>query len=481
MCERWMVRGAILLGTLGLLSASPQSGAQESHRHEEPEHQAPTAKRDPNRLWCNAHGVYEDQCFICHPELEGRPEVEPDDQDTSDHDHPDGRETRGDLLWCREHNVAERECGICQPQLAGELIPGQGMKVRLPSRDSAKKAGIRTAVPREIDIAASFNVYCEVHYNQNRLARITPLVTGVIHRVHVDLGQRVLAGELLVEIASPEVAAAKRDYLVALVGERLKKLAFEREKELTLKEISSAQSYQLAEGEYEMARIGTLSARQKLVNFGFTELEADEVAETRSSSSIVHVHAPFDGTLVERSSVLGEFVKPGSPLFTLADLSTMWLTLSVPESKVALVRSGLQIEATFSALPGVIATGVINWVDVAVSEPSRMVAARVEVDNADGLLRNNLFGESRVLLGAGATALSVPRESVQRFERNPFVFVKLDEDLFELRRVALGNATHDRIQIVQGLRPEDPVVAAGSFIMMSEFLKSRLGAGCVDD
>ena len=105
----------------------------------------------------------------------------------------------------------------------------------------------------------------------------------------------------------------------------------------------------------------------------------------------------------------------------------------------------------------------------------------VRVDNTDHVLRNNMFGEVRILLGSGVSALSIPKRAVQRFEQKPFVFVKLDEDLFELRRVALGNATRNRVQIVKGLAPDESVVVSGSFTMMSEFLKSRLGAGCVDD
>lgn len=423
-------------------------------------------ERDPNRLWCAEHGVYEDECTLCHPELADRPE----------------RVGRDDLeLWCNEHRIAERECGICQPQLAGRLAPGAGLKVRLPSQQSAQKAGIRTSRPRYSEMSAGIDVFCEVRYNQNRAAKITPLAAGVVHRVHADVGDTVEDGELLVEIASPDVAAAKRDFLTAIVDERLKLLAYEREKELLAQEISAAQAFQEAEARYEMARLATRSARQRLINFGFTEPEADEVAVTKSSDSLVHLHAPFSGTLVARSAVLGEAVETGQELFTLADLSTMWLSLSIPESKVAMVRRGLAVEARFAALSGVVARGELAWIRSAVTEPSRMVEARAVVDNPGGLLRDNLFGEARILLADAERALTVPSGAVQRFDQHPFVFVALNDDLFELRRVELGVTDGDRVQVVAGLGSDDAVVVVGSYTMMSEFLKSRLGAGCVHD
>lgn len=476
--------------------------------------QPPTPQRDPNRLWCREHDRYEDECYICHPELDPNRADNHEDHDHARHDHAkeqsgdpthddradhgdddhddhaghdhgdDAGEThsyRGSMLWCNEHNLAETNCGICQPQLAARLRPGEWMGLRLPSTASADKAGIRISSPKPADIAATIDVYCEVHYNQNRLASITPLVTGVVDKVHFDVGQQVRAGDLLAEIASPQVATAKQEFLVALVDQRLKELALEREQKLSEKEISAVRNLQQARAEYEMARITSLSSRQRLVNYGFTEAEVDEIAETNSSSSIVHVHAPFDGVLVERYAVLGQRAEPGTPIFTLADLSTMWLTMSVPETQVGLLRSGMKVEASFSALPGLIATGEIIWVDTTVTEPSRMVRTRARIQNADRALRNNMFGNARVLVGRGSTSLSVPVRAVQRFERNPFVFVKREPDLFELRRVMLGSASENRVQVVDGLRETDEIVVDGSFTMMSEFLKSRLGAGCVHD
>lgn len=427
--------------------------------------------RDPNRLWCNEHGLYEDECVICHPEIA-------DKKSHEGHDH--GSETGGGL-WCNEHNLAERNCGICQPQLASTLLPGENLKIRLPSKNAASKAGIETTHPRLADTSASVEVYCEVQYNQNQLAKITPLATGVIYRIHADIGDVVEQGDLLVEIASTEVAAAKRDLLISIVNERVKRLAYEREQQLMEKEISAAQHYQQAKAEYQMAQMATTTVRQMLLNYGFTEAEVLEIEETNSSSSIVHVHAPFSGTLVERSAVIGEAVQPGATLFTLVDLSSMWLNLSIPESKMMSLKKGLTVQASFRSMPGFVATGILTWISPSITEPSRFVEARAMLENEEGLLRSNMFGNAKILINTVANALTVPIQSVQQHERNPFVFVKVEEDLYELRRVEVGNTSGNYVQIISGLSLNDSIIATGSFTMMSEFLKSRLGAGCVHD
>ena len=92
-----------------------------------------------------------------------------------------------------------------------------------------------------------------------------------------------------------------------------------------------------------------------------------------------------------------------------------------------------------------------------------------------------MFGEADIAVGSASRALRVPKSAVQRFERQPYVFVKLEDDLSALRRVALGHKSDTAFDIVAGIQPQDQVVVAGTFTVMSEYLKSRLGAGCVDD
>ncbi len=423
-----------------------------------------TKERDAGRLWCREHDVFEDECFICHPELK----------------NASGKPSSGELM-CNEHRVPERECGICQPHLAPGLKPGESLKVRTVSPDSAARAGIRTANPELSEVSPHVKVLGEVRYNQNRLARITPLAAGVVQRVLVDVGQVIKAGDVLVEIASSDVAEAKRDYVVAMMDEHLKELAYDREKQMLAKAISPEQNFQQAESEHERAKIVRMTARQRLANLGFTDEEIARIEETKSSSSLLVVRAPYAGTLVERAAVVGEAVEPGKALFTLADLSTMWVELAVPEGQASRVKTGLPVRATFQGLGDEEVVGKLTWVHSRVDKRTRLVKARAEVPNSDGELRDGMFGEVQVILGEDISTLRIPKESVQRIEQKPYVLVRTADDLFDLRRVVIGERNGKTVEVVSGIQLADAVVVDGAFTMKSEFFKSRLGAGCVDD
>ncbi len=417
-----------------------------------------------NRLWCKEHGVYEDECFICHPELK-----------------PNNREVPSVELYCEEHRVPERECGICHPELSNSLNIGQGLKVRLESPESAVKAGVVTTVPNEDKPSATHSVLCQITYNMNYLARITPLTSGVIRSVLVDVGAYVSKDDVLVEIVSPEIASAKADYLTAIANQTLKELVYKREKGLFEKKISSQREYQQALAEYQVATNTTNTRRQQLLNYGFTEAEVKGIVETRSSTSVFPIRAPFAGTIIERNAVVGEAVKRGDTLFSLADLSTMWLELSIPEYMLSFFKVGNTVEASFDSLPGKNLHGDLIWLASSLEEESRMLKGRAIVKNPDFLLKHGMFGKSSLLSEQSNKGLYVPVESIQRFNKKSFLFVKLSDDLYEIRRVVPGSRNDDKIEILEGISLREKIVVAGSFTLKSEFLKSRLGEGCVDE
>ncbi len=459
--------------------------------------------REPRRLWCEQHERYEDRCFICHPELENtdrlwceehklyedecffcRPDLRnPQDvsKGTETAISPETKPLSSSKLQCKEHGVLEEECGICHPALLDNLLPGQGLKVRLKSSDSAVKAGVKTAIPIAGSSLANLVFMGRVTYNQNQLARITPLSRGVVKKVLADLGDVVAKGQILVEIVSPDIAKAKSDYLSALANKALKELVFKRESELVKKKISSQQEYEQALAEYQVAKNTTMMTHQQLLNYELTEEQIREVLDKRSSSSRLQILAPFPGTLIERNAVVGEVVEPGDVLFTLADISTMWLELTVPEDRLSPLKVGGLVEATFDALPKVSVRGRLIWLASSIDEQSRMMKAHASVINQNSLLKHGMFGKVKILPEHTVNGLRVPADTIHHFDGKAFVFVKLSNDLYEIRRVSLGGKENNHVEIVEGLTPQTEVVVAHSFTLKSEFLKSRLGAGCVDE
>ncbi|HSG86711.1 MAG TPA: efflux RND transporter periplasmic adaptor subunit, partial [Candidatus Limnocylindrales bacterium] len=230
----------------------------------------------------------------------------------------------------------------------------------------------------------------------------------------------------------------------------------------------------------EMARSRAAGARQKLLDHGLAESAIADLDAGGSPSSELHVVAPLDGTIVDRDAVVGESVEPGDVLFRVARLDSMWLEMSVPESEVSQVAPGQEVVVTFERHPGLEARGRVTWVGSSIDPETRMVEARAEVANPDRMLRHGMFGRARIDSQRSSWALWIPADAVQHVDGHPFVFARLAADLFELRKVAIGGSAGGRVAVTAGLHPEDEIVVAHSFVLKSELLKSRLGAGCVD-
>lgn len=436
--------------------------------------------KEEDRLWCEAHKLYEDECFICHPELMDE-FFRAETTGAQFHPNPPVRVTPAGSLQCLEHGVLEKECGICHPELIDTLPIGEGLKIRLESPDAAGKAGIESRVPTAGTSRPRISFFGKTTYDQNRFARITPLTGGSIRDVLADVGASVSEGQLLAEISSPDMAQAQSSYVSALAEEALRKIVFEREERLMMKRISAQQDYEQARAEYRMAASNKEALLQQLLNYGFTRKQLYNLEETRSGSSSLFIRAPFAGMLVGRNAVIGNAVQPGDTLFDLADISSMWIELSIPESSLNRVKVSDLVEVTFDVLPELSVRGQVTWIAANIDERTRMLKGRAVVPNTGLQLKQGMFCRVHLLSEEHAAALFISVDALQTLNKKPFVFVKLSDDLYEARRIAAGGRDRGVLEILEGISPHEEVVVKHSFTLKAEFFKSRLGAGCVDE
>ena len=522
-----------MLGVIGLLSViltgctnpvEPDNHDTESssikalHAHDTPGESCficDATKRDPARLWCKGHGCYEDRCFECHPEIEDKnrlycsehslyedecflchPELLK--QRAPENSEPQARESLNALeivdslslaelsdlpraLFCNEHGVEEEECGICHPGLLTGKPIGEGMKVRFASPDSAKKAGVRTGKPKQAQLSSGKTALGRLSFNMNKLAVVSPFADGVIRNVFVESGQVVKKGQLLAEVNSPALADAKSALVKALVDEERTRLAFKREEYLLTNKVATKQDFENAQAIYATSVSEVERSRQQLLNFGLTKEEVKQLEKTRSSSSILPLRAPFDGTVVERTAVLGMAVEVGTSLIQVADLSTMWLELSVPEGDAVQLQPGAEVLAKFDAFPDETFDGELIWIAAQIDESTRTVNARVLLPNPDNRLKSGLFGTATITETKAQSCLTVPSEAVQTINGKSIIFAKLEDDLYEARVVQTGPIVAGRTSISKGIAQYDEIALTESYILKSELLKAKLGAGCVHD
>jgi cobalt-zinc-cadmium efflux system membrane fusion protein len=352
--------------------------------------------------------------------------------------------------------------------------------VRLPSAKSAAEAGVVVAGAGSDRMPEGIECLAELSFNQNRVAQITPLAEGVVKSIEVDLGSRVGKGQVLARLASTATSEAQNAYLAAIAEESLRKAALERERSLLAERISSEKEVQEADALHKSAAAALRQARQRLKVLGFTDGQLSGIASAEVAPGDLELRAPFAGEIVERAAVLGSLAEAGAPLFTLADTATLWAMVSIPETRLARARVGQRVLLTIESIPGETFPGRLTWVPAQVDERTRMARARVEVENPDRRLRARMFARALIVTSEADRAIVVPRSAVQSVGGTPLVFVRAGEDLFEARAVRLGARRGERVEVVDGLRVNEPVVVAGGFALKSQLLISRLGAGCVD-
>lgn len=445
---------------------------------------------DDTRLYCSEHSLYEDECFLCHPELIKADEAETPEPQAWESgasagfsdaalmaelsDQPSG-------LFCNEHGLQEKECGICHSDLLASKAIGEGMKVRFSSPESAKKAGVQTGQAKHTQVSMGGTALGRLSFNMNKLALVSPFSDGVIRQVFVESGQVVKKGQLLAEVNSPAVADAKSALIKGLVDEQRERLSFKREEMLLQDKVSTKQDYENAQARYETSVSEVERSRQQLLNLGLSKEEVKQVEKTRSSTSILPLRAPFDGSVVERTAVLGMAVKVGTPLFQVADLTTMWLELSVEEGNAVRLKSGAGVQANFNAFPDETFSGELIWVSSQVDDSTHTVKARALLPNPDQRLKSGLFGSAIITDDSPLSCFSVPSEAIQTVDGQSIIFAKLEEDLFEARVIKTGPIADGRTSIIQGIFQHDEIALSESYIIKSELLKSKLGAGCVHE
>jgi len=376
-------------------------------------------------------------------------------------------ETKGGVRMCAEHGVPEAQCAICKPDLAAKLKPGESMKVRLPSTNSTSIVGVQTATPETGAIAEGLECVAEVSFNQNKLAQIAAPVSGIIQSVDVDLGTQVEEKQTVAKIWSAAIAEAVAKAV-------LSHQTLDRERKLRADRVTSEKDLQEAEAAHR-------SACQQLRTLGFTEAQIEDLSGKPQEQVLMEVRAPFAGEIIERMAVRGSLVDAGKPLFTLVDHSTVWAMLQVPEATLARVKVGQAVELRVDSLPGKVFTGKLTWIGPAVDERTRMARARAEFANPDCLLKDKMFATARILTRQAEGATLVPPSAIQHVEGKPFVFVKVGEDLFDVRAVQLGARFDGRQEVLAGLKSQEQIAVSHAFAIKSAMLMSRLGAGCADD
>lgn len=346
-----------------------------------------------------------------------------------------------------------------------------------PGADDSDEGRLAIAAAAPGDIRVTVALPGEIRVNGDHLAHVAPRVGGVAREVHASLGDSVRAGQLLALLSSRELADTKAAFLAAGERLRLAEATYDREERLWRKRVSAEQDYLDASAALAEARIALRTAEQKLHALGFGESWIGRLAdEPDTEFTWYRLTAPFDGQVIDRHITIGESIPAESPVFTVADLDTVWVDLRVYQKDLGAVAAGQRVRFT-AAGAGCTGEGTIAFVQPLLGEETRTALARVVIPNPDHQWKPGMFVSAEVLTDAVQVDVRVPRTAVIRMDDgDDVVFVRTAAG-FEARQVGIGRTTPEHAEVVSGLEPGERYVAAGGFSLKAELGKDGFGDG----
>jgi RND family efflux transporter MFP subunit len=354
-----------------------------------------------------------------------------------------------------QHSYTSDKPGL-NPETGNELQPVyEGDPASMPPgtvRISAEKQqliGVRMGIVEMSSESRTIRATGRVAPDESRIAHVHTRIEGWIDHVYVHTtGSFVKEGDPLLTLYSPELLATQQEYLLALKARD------------TLKASPLGGTANRAESLVE-------AARRRLELLQFSPQRLKEIEQTGNPVVNVTVFAPASGYVVKRNAFHSQMVKPDMELYTIVDLSRVWVMTDVFESELPSIRLGMPAEISLAAAPGRTIRGAVNYIQPEVDATTRTVKVRVEAANPGLLLKPDMFAEVDLHVGS-APRLLVPADAVLDAGERKTVFVDRGNGYLEPRLVQTGERFGGRVVILSGLRAGERIVVSGTFLVDSE-------------
>jgi Cu(I)/Ag(I) efflux system membrane fusion protein len=338
-------------------------------------------------------------------------------------------------------------------QAGGSSIMAMGDTVTLDAK-ARQLAGVQTAQVIVKALAKDVKTTGKIAMNETGRTYITSRVEGRIDELYVSAdGETIGEGQAIASVYSPTYISAQEEYLLA--SESVQKLKGAGA------DVVQINNRLLA------------AARRKLQLLGVSEGAVTQLEQTHTANDHMTIYAQYGGTVLEKLVLPGTYIMPGEKLYSLSDLSTVWMYADIYEKDLSGIKVGQPVAVTSGAYPGETFSGQVTFINPILDDSSRTVKVRVAMDNPNGRLKPNLFVNVAISVPLGET-LVVPESSLLDTGDRKVVFVVQGEDTFVKRDVVVGKEADGYIQILSGLAPGDVVVTAATFLIDSQ---TQLGSG----
>ena len=316
------------------------------------------------------------------------------------------------------------------------------------SPEAIRASGIGTVAARREPLSGAIRAVGTIEIDETTQVRVSARVAGRLEKLHADFtGQPVRAGAPLYEIYSPELVATEREYLLSLENRRA---------------LSGATPDTIRAADELVA-----ASRDRLRLWGVGPEQVAALERTRKPELALTYRSPITGTVMQKTAVEGQYVTEGTELYLLADLSTVWLMAQVYEYELGRLRIGQTADVSVSAIPGKTLRGRIAFVDPVLDRETRSARVRIALPNPGGILKPGMFADARLEIPAAAS-LVIPKSALIDTGARRLVYVEVSPNTFAARDVKTGEASGDRVAVLEGLAEGDRVVAAAAFFVDSQ-------------
>jgi Cu(I)/Ag(I) efflux system membrane fusion protein len=309
--------------------------------------------------------------------------------------------------------------------------------------------GVRSTLAAYQTLTQEIRTVGTVGYDERGLTQVTLKISGWIREVFVNsLGRPVRKGEPLFTVYSPDLLATQDEYLLALRAQA-----------------------QLAESPLDEAKTNAASlvasARERLRLWDLTDAQITGLERRGKPDPVLTVYAPSSGIVLKREALPGKYVEPGTTLYEVADLSTVWISADIYESEVASVKLDQPISVSFAAYPGETFHGNMGYIYPSLNQEARTVRVRFELPNPGLKLKPGMYGNVSLQTDA-AKALVVPKEAVLETGLRQLVFMDRGQGRYEQVLVKLGRRNQDHVEVMEGLKEGDQIVTSANFLLDAE-------------
>ncbi|MEH3086831.1 MAG: efflux RND transporter periplasmic adaptor subunit [Xylophilus ampelinus] len=342
------------------------------------------------------------------------------------------------------------------------------VKVRPEMASNFKVGPLQTA-----NIAPMQEISGRVEANERQVSRIGASVTGRVTEVLAELGDRVRAGQVMARVASPDLTTAQLAVMRANSSVSLAGRAVERARQLIAADVIGTAEVQRREAELAIARAELQAATDQLRLMGISADAVNQLRTKGTLASAIGVASNRTGVVIERTVSQGQVAQPGDPMFTVADLSNVWVVGALPEQAAGTVEAGQAVEIRVPALGDEPLAGKIIYVGDTVQADTRTLAIRTQVDNPGGQLKPQMLATMRIS-GSPKNVPAVPTTAVVREADRDHIFVRTAENTFKLVPVELGTPSNGMRPVLQGAKPGTEIVQDGAFHLNNERKRAEL-------